>query len=67
VGLREPHVGVGRKAAVVQSKVMDMAKQAHYDMTAKAFHWTIVVLIVIQYPLGWLMPDIHRGMTAVVR
>jgi cytochrome b561 len=40
-----------------------MAKRVHYDATAKAFHWTIVGLLVIQYPLGWLMPDIHRGMT----
>jgi cytochrome b561 len=40
-----------------------MAKQVHYDTTAKAFHWVIVALLVIQYPIGWLMPDIHRGMT----
>ena len=40
-----------------------MAKQANYDTTAKAFHWIIVALLVIQYPIGWLMPDIHRGMT----
>ena len=40
-----------------------MAKQAHYDTTAKAFHWIVVALLVIQYPVGWLMPDIHRGMT----
>jgi cytochrome b561 len=40
-----------------------MAKQVHYDTTAKAFHWIIVALLVVQYPLGWLMPDIHRGMT----
>jgi cytochrome b561 len=40
-----------------------MAKQVYYDATTKAFHWTIVALLVIQYPLGWLMPDIHRGMT----
>jgi cytochrome b561 len=40
-----------------------MAKQVHYDTTAKAFHWGIVALLVVQYPLGWLMPDIHGGMT----
>jgi cytochrome b561 len=40
-----------------------MAKQVHYDATAKAFHWIIVALLVIQYPIGWIMPDIHRGMT----
>jgi cytochrome b561 len=40
-----------------------MAKQVHYDATAKAFHWMTVALLAVQYPLGWLMPDIHRGMT----
>lgn len=39
------------------------APQPGYGTTAKAFHWTIVTLLVIQLPLGWLMPDIHRGMT----
>ncbi|KIZ37275.1 cytochrome b, partial [Rhodopseudomonas palustris] len=28
---------------------------------AKTFHWLIVALLAIQYPIGWLMPDIHRG------
>lgn len=35
----------------------------HYGSTAKAFHWVIVALLAVQLPLGWLMPDIHRGMT----
>jgi cytochrome b561 len=39
-----------------------MAKQLHYGATAKVFHWLIVALLMVQYPLGWLMPDIHRGM-----
>jgi cytochrome b561 len=39
-----------------------MAKQLRYGTTAKVFHWLIVVLLMVQYPLGWLMPDIHRGM-----
>lgn len=38
------------------------APQLHYGHTAKAFHWVIVALLVVQVPLGWLMPDIHRGM-----
>jgi cytochrome b561 len=38
------------------------AQQLHYDPTAKVFHWLIVALLAIQLPLGWLMPDIHRGM-----
>lgn len=39
-----------------------MSKQLNYGATAKSLHWLIVALLVIQYPVGWLMPDIHRGM-----
>ena len=39
-----------------------MSKQLHYGATAKTLHWLIVALIVVQYLIGWLMPDIHRGM-----
>ena len=34
-----------------------------YDATAKFLHWIIVGLLAVQYPIGWLMPDIHRGQT----
>ncbi len=33
-----------------------------YGTTAKVFHWFIVALLAVQYPIGWLMPDVHRGM-----
>jgi len=26
------------------------------------FHWLIVALLLVQYPIGWLMPDLHRNM-----
>jgi cytochrome b561 len=39
-----------------------MTNQLQYGTTAKVFHWLIVALLLVQYPLGWLMPDIHRGM-----
>jgi cytochrome b561 len=39
-----------------------MNTQLHYGTTAKAFHWLIVALLVAQYLIGWLMPDIRRGM-----
>jgi cytochrome b561 len=38
------------------------AEKLHYDTVAKVFHWLIVALLAIQLPLGWLMPDIKRGM-----
>ena len=39
-----------------------MAKQLNYGTTAKVFHWLIVALLIVQFPLGWFMPHIHRGM-----
>jgi cytochrome b561 len=39
-----------------------MTDRLHYGTTAKVFHWLIVALLLVQYPLGWLMPDIHGGM-----
>lgn len=40
-----------------------MTARLQYDPTAKTFHWLIVALLLAQYLIGWLMPDIHRGMT----
>jgi cytochrome b561 len=40
-----------------------MAKAPHYGTTAKVFHWLVAALLIVQYPLGKLMPHIHRGMT----
>jgi len=39
-----------------------MTERLQYGTTAKLFHWLIVALLVVQYLIGWLMPDIHRGM-----
>lgn len=33
-----------------------------YGLTAKLLHWGVVALLIAQYAIGWLMPDIHRGM-----
>ncbi|WP_375312438.1 cytochrome b [Bradyrhizobium sp. A5] len=40
-----------------------MTGQLHYETPARIFHWLIVALLAVQYPIGWLMPDLHRGMT----
>jgi cytochrome b561 len=40
-----------------------MTKRLHYGATAKVLHWLVVGLLAIQYPIGWLMPDIHSGMS----
>jgi cytochrome b561 len=39
-----------------------MTDRLQYGPTAKLLHWLIVALLVLQYPIGWLMPDIHRNM-----
>jgi cytochrome b561 len=38
-----------------------MIPRLHYGTTAKVFHWLIVALLAVQYSIGWLMPDVHRG------
>jgi cytochrome b561 len=39
-----------------------MTYRLHYGTTAKTLHWLIVALLLIQFPIGWFMPDIHGGM-----
>jgi cytochrome b561 len=39
-----------------------MTDRLNYGTTAKILHWLIVALLLIQFPIGWLMPDIHGGM-----
>jgi cytochrome b561 len=38
-----------------------MNDRLQYGTTAKAFHWLIVALLLVQYLIGWLMPDVHAG------
>jgi cytochrome b561 len=38
-----------------------MSSRLQYGTTAKVFHWLIVALLIVQYLIGWLMPDVHRG------
>ncbi|MBB6250101.1 cytochrome b [Nitrospirillum iridis] len=33
-----------------------------YSPVMKGFHWATVLLLIVQYALGWTMPDIRRGM-----
>ena len=40
-------------------------KNQRYTSVAKALHWAIVALLVIQYLLGWLMPDQRPGTVPV--
>jgi cytochrome b561 len=39
-----------------------MTARLQYGTTAKIFHWLVAALLLVQYLIGWLMPDLHRGM-----
>jgi len=41
---------------------LDQPQTRQYGATAKSFHWLVVILVAIQFALGWLMPNIKRGM-----
>lgn len=43
---------------------MDMTDRdvGGYGSVAKLLHWLVVALLIVQYAIGWLMPDIRRGM-----
>jgi len=38
-----------------------MTDRLQYGTTAKMFHWLIAGLLLVQYLIGWLMPDVHAG------
>lgn len=39
--------------------IMDPATA--YTPTARLLHWLIVALLVVEFTLAWIMPDIHRN------
>ncbi|MGO8919009.1 MAG: cytochrome b [Stellaceae bacterium] len=39
-----------------------MPQPRDYGATAKLFHWATAALLAAQFAVGWLMPDIKRGM-----
>jgi cytochrome b561 len=38
-----------------------MTDRLQYGTTAKVFHWLVAGLLLVQYLIGWLMPDVHAG------
>lgn len=40
-------------------------KDLVYSKPARVFHWTVVLLLVLQYLLGWFMPDVKKATPAV--
>ena len=37
-----------------------MNKTTNYTGTAKALHWTILALLIVQFAVAWTMPEIKR-------
>ncbi|WP_044561375.1 cytochrome b [Azospirillum sp. B4] len=40
---------------------MDYSPTPEYGGAMKGFHWLVVAMLVVQYALGWTMPEIRRG------
>jgi cytochrome b561 len=38
-----------------------MTDRLHYGTPAKVMHWLVVALLMVQFPIGWFMPDVHGG------
>src|SRR5476649_1462239 len=38
-----------------------MTDRLHYGAPAKIMHWLVVALLLVQFPIGWFMPDVHGG------
>jgi cytochrome b561 len=39
-----------------------MIDEPHYSPVAKSFHWLTAALVIAQFLIGWIMPNIKRGM-----
>ena len=37
-------------------------RQSYYHPISKGFHWVIVIMLAIQFAVGWIMPGIRRNM-----
>jgi cytochrome b561 len=37
-----------------------MLQYAKYNAVAISLHWLVVLLVILQFILGWTMPDVHR-------
>lgn len=40
-----------------------MRSTNRYHSITKSFHWLIVLMLTIEFAVGWLMPGIRRGVT----
>ena len=38
-----------------------MTHRLQYGTPAKILHWLVVALLMVQFSIGWFMPDVHAG------
>lgn len=43
-----------------------MLRGLHYGTTAKVLHWLVAGLVIIQYSIGWLMPNIREHVASAL-
>ena len=41
---------------------MEEGSSGGYDAFAKALHWIVAAILIVQFAIGWLMPGVKRGM-----
>ena len=34
--------------------------QQHYDPVSRFFHWAVLALLVVEFPIAWTMPEVHK-------
>jgi cytochrome b561 len=56
------HAGFAIRTTLAISRNL-MTARLEYGTTAKVLHWLVAALLLMQYSIGWLMPDLHRGDT----
>jgi hypothetical protein len=52
--------GTGAINDVQRGIMAERTEAAGYTGTARSLHWLILLLLIIQFTIGWLMPDIKR-------
>jgi len=37
-----------------------LSAQQRYDPVSRFFHWAVLALLVIEFPIAWTMPEVHK-------
>lgn len=56
-----PDTGAMRTDSMHNSKTSQSAEPVHYDRLSRALHWSIAVLVLVQFTTGWIWGYFERG------